>query len=452
MKLMMRMRMVKQMKSLFSFFERIIIIPLAKVIISATEKLLKISSNLEKWLMQKTVLLFLSLLLAIGVFIMVDQKLIVFTESSAEIISDLAVDVIYNEEAYVVEGIPETVDLTLIGKRSDLIFAKQASNHQVTVDLTGLTPGTHRVSIEYKQALPSITHSVNPSVATVVIYPKLSEIKPLLVDILNQEALSERFVISNLQVETDTVIVKGAEKDLETVAVVKALVDLNNLTSTDVGEVVLKNNPIVAYNSQGQIVEVEIEPHQVEATMRVESPNKEVPIRVKPVGEVDFGKAIKTIELSENMVEIFGSEDALENINYVEVEIDVENLAEDREFRVDLRTPLGVRAMSLSSVTVNITLDQAVERELSGINIEYRNLEPGYIVQGLSESDVRVVVGLQGVRSVVDDITNEDVRAFLDLAGLEPGEHEVEVKVEGTDVRVNYVSKTRRVSIKIVEG
>ncbi len=444
--------MVKQMKSLFSFFERIIIIPLAKVIISATEKLLKISSNLEKWLMQKTVLLFLSLLLAIGVFIMVDQKLIVFTESSAEIISDLAVDVIYNEEAYVVEGIPETVDLTLIGKRSDLIFAKQASNHQVTVDLTGLTPGTHRVSIEYKQALPSITHSVNPSVATVVIYPKLSEIKPLLVDILNQEALSERFVISNLQVETDTVIVKGAEKDLETVAVVKALVDLNNLTSTDVGEVVLKNNPIVAYNSQGQIVEVEIEPHQVEATMRVESPNKEVPIRVKPVGEVDFGKAIKTIELSENMVEIFGSEDALENINYVEVEIDVENLAEDREFRVDLRTPLGVRAMSLSSVTVNITLDQAVERELSGINIEYRNLEPGYIVQGLSESDVRVVVGLQGVRSVVDDITNEDVRAFLDLAGLEPGEHEVEVKVEGTDVRVNYVSKTRRVSIKIVEG
>ncbi len=444
-------KMVKKMKSIFKFFENVIIMPIAQLILKTSGRAIRFSRALEKWLTQKTTLLFLSLLLAIGVFVMIDQKLLVFTESSAEVISDLAVDVVYNEEAYVVEGIPEKVDLTLIGKRSDLIFAKQASNHEVTVDLTGLSPGTHRVSIEYKQALPGITHSVNPSIATAVIYPKLSEIKSLSVDILNEDALSEKLVISNLEVSTDTVIVKGAEKDLERVAVVKALVDLDNLTSDDVGEVVLQNVPIIAYDSSGQIVEVETEPNRVEAKMRVESPSKEVPIRVRPVGEVEFGYAIASIELSENYVELYGSEDVLDNINYLEAEVDVDGLDEDREFRVDLRTPVGIRTMSISDVRVNITLGEAVERELEGVNIEYRNLESGYSVQGLTERDVRVVVGLQGVAEVVENIDEEDVRTYLDLSGLDVGEHEVDVQVEGADERVKYVAKTRRVSIKIVE-
>ena len=438
-------------KSIASFFEKAIILPVGKVILVISEKIVEVSRNFEKWLMHKTVLLFLSLILAVSIFILIDQKLLVFTESSAEVITDLEVDVIYNEEAYVIEGIPESVDLTLIGKRSELMFAKQASNHQVTIDLTGLSPGTHRVSIEYKQALPSIMHSVNPSVATIVIYPKLSEIKSLSVDVLNQDSLSEKFVISNLQVSTDTVIVKGAEKDLQRVAVVKALVDLNNLVNAEIGEAILQNVPVIAYDSMGQIVEVEIEPSRVDATMRVDSPSKEVPIRVRPVGTVDFGKAISSLELSETSVEIFGSEEVLDNINYIDVEVDVEGLAEDREMRVDLRSPIGVRTMSLSSVEVNVILGEAVEREVSGINIEYRNLETGYSVQGLTERDVRVIVGLQGVASVVENISPEDVRAYLDLAGLEPGEHEVEVEVEGTDERVNYIAKTRRVTIRIVE-
>jgi len=405
----------------------------------------------EKWLTQKTTLLFLSLVLAIGFFVMIDQRLLVFTESSAEIISDLKVDVIYNEEAYVIEGIPETVDLTLIGKRSDLIFARQASNHEVTVDLTGLSPGTHRVSIEYKQTLPSISHSINPAIATVVIYPKLSEIKSLSVDVLNQDMLSEKLVISNLQVSSDTVIIKGAEKDIAKVAVVKALVDLDNLTSDDLGEVVLQNVPVIAYDSSGQIVELEIEPNRVEAKMRVESPSKEVPIRVRPVGDVEFGKAIASIELNENYVELYGTEDILENLNYVEAEVDVTDLDKDREFRVDLRTPPGIRTMSINNVVVNITLGDAVERELTDVNIEYRNLEGGFSVQGLTERDVRVIVGLQGVESVVENIDEDQVRAYLDLAGLGAGEHEVEVQVDGTDERVKYIAKTRRVSIKIVE-
>ncbi len=90
-------------KNLSNFFEKAIILPVGKVILVISEKIVEVSRNFEKWLMHKTVLLFLSLILAVSIFILIDQKLLVFTESSAEVITDLEVDVIYNEEAYVIE-------------------------------------------------------------------------------------------------------------------------------------------------------------------------------------------------------------------------------------------------------------------------------------------------------------------------------------------------------------
>ena len=77
------------------------------------------------------------------------QKIIVFNENSAEILKSQPVTAIYNEEAYVIEGLPETVDITLIGSKTDLYIAKQSVAHEVRVDLTGLKPGQHKINIKF---------------------------------------------------------------------------------------------------------------------------------------------------------------------------------------------------------------------------------------------------------------------------------------------------------------
>ena len=58
------------------------------------------------------------------------------TETSAEVIYNQPVNYVYNQEAYVVEGLPESVDITLIGRDSDLYLARQLSTHDVTIDLS----------------------------------------------------------------------------------------------------------------------------------------------------------------------------------------------------------------------------------------------------------------------------------------------------------------------------
>lgn len=449
------MKVIKRISNFFvriwKLIDKFIVVPVTKLILSIRTRLDKSGKEIERWLSKSNTLLFVSLFLAIIVFISIDQKILTFSDSSAEVLKNQPVNVTYNEESYVVEGLPETVDITLIGRRSEIMFAKRSSAHNVMIDLTGLKPGTHRVNINYHQELSTIDYSVNPSVATVIIYPKISEIKTLAVDLLNKDSLSDKLVINDVKIEDDQVVVKGAEHSLKKVATVKALIDINNLVKQEIGTTTLRDIPLRAYDEKGNIVEVEIVPSTISANIEIASPKKELPIKVIPVGEVSFGLAISSIDVSETKVTVYGEETVLSNLNYIPIEVDVNNIRTDYEYKAELTIPVGVKSMSVRNVVVKIGLGEAVNREIENVNIEYRNLNEQYTVQGLTKEDTSVSVTLIGVESVIDSISSDDVLAYLDLSGYGEGMHEVDVNISGSDVRVKYLAKTKKVKIQITK-
>lgn len=443
-------------KKIGRFIDKKIIVPITKAMMKVSKKLGGSNKSLETWLSRSNTLLFVSLFLAVLVFILFDQKTLLFNDTSAEVLKDQAVEAVYNEEAYVVEGLPDKVDITLMGSRSDLFIAKQSTASKVTVDLTGLKPGTHKVDIEYMRPNDSVEYSVNPSVATVNIYPKVSESKTLTMDLLNQDSLDSKLVVSDVTPEVDKVVIKGTDDEnainsLTKVATVKALVDVSSLNNQDVGTVTLKDVPLKAYDSDGNSLDVEIVPSKIEVTATLSSPSKTVPIRVVPKGDITFGKAISSISLSDNNVTVYGEQSVLDNLEYVPVNVDVDGLKEDREYKLELDKPKGVKSMSINNVTAQITLGASTDKDISNVNIDVRNLDDKYSVQGLSESDIQVTVNVKGVESVLNSLTAEDINAYIDLKGYKPGEYEVEVKVSGTDSRVQYLSKTKKVKIRVVE-
>ena len=443
-------------KRIARFIDKKIIVPTTKVIMKITKKLGGSNRSLETWLSRSNTLLFVSLFLALLVFFLFDQKKMLFNDTSAEVLKDQKVEAVYNEEAYVVEGLPEKVDITLMGSRSDLFIAKQSTASKVTVDLTGLKPGTHKVNIEYMRPNDSVEYSVNPSVATVNVYPKVSESKTLTLDLLNQDSLDEKLVVDNVTPEVDKVVIKGTDDEsainsLKKVATVKALVDVSALNNQDVGTVTLKDVPLKAYDSNGNSLDVEIVPSKIKVTASLSSPSKTVPIRVVPKGDVTFGQAISSITLSESNVTVYGQQSVLDDLEYVPVEVDVDGLKENREYKLELEEPKGVKSMSVNNVTVQITLGVATDKDISNVNIDVRNLDDRYSVQGLSQNDIQVTVNVKGVSSVLNSLTAEDITAYIDLKDYKPGEYEVEVNVEGTDSRVQYLSKTKKVKIRVVE-
>lgn len=442
----------KFFQSIYSVIDRYLVVPITKLVYLITNKYGSSGKQLENWLSTTNTLLFVSLFLAFSIFIMIDKKIIVFNDNSAEVLPDQPVKVIYNEESYVVDGLPETVDITLIGSTTDLYIAKQSSNHDVTLDLSGLKPGTHKVSIKYNRNTGNIKYMVNPSSVTVIIYQKVSETKTLDIDVLNADHLDSKLVVEDLKYDTDKVVVKGAEHTLKEVATVKALVDLDNMTSQDVGTNKLTDVPLKAYDKEGNVVDVEIVPSKIDVDVVISSPSEVIPLKVIPKGEVSFGLGISSISLSEENVTVYASSEVLEKIKetgYIPIEVDVNDLKSDKEYKLEIPTPVGAKSLSTNTVTVKIGVEESTNKDFENIAIETRNLPSGYIAQGVSENDTKVTVTVKGVKSVIDSLQASDIHAYVDLADYKEGTYKVDVQVEGSDAKAQYASKVKQIEIKI---
>ena len=447
------MKMNKIFRAIGHFIDKKIILPIAKFFAGITNKFKGNGRNFERILTIKPGLIIISLLIALGVFFIADSKTTSLIETSAEVLYDQPISATYNEEAYVVEGLPKTVDITLIGRKSDVYLAKQLPTNDITVDLTGLKPGVHKVNLKYKKALSSIEYKLDPSVATIVIYEKQSKEKEVNYEVINKDKIDSKLMVEDVSLSTDKVFVKGKEATINEVASVKALVDLKNLVDPGVGEQELKDVKLVAYDNRGKKVNVEIVPSKVTATVKIASPQKEVPIRVIPKNykNIVFGKSISSITPNISKVTIYGNSSKLEKISYIPVYVDVSDLKEDKQFALTIKKPTGVRAMSASNVTVSVSLGDETTKEFDNIYLEYENLGDGLVVQAASQDSTKVTVSVKGVQKVLSDMDPTTIKAYVDLKGLKAGQHEVPVLVTGSDLRAKYSSKTTKVTLRITE-
>ena len=346
---------------------------------------------------------------------------------------------------------PKTVDITLIGQRRHIFLAKQSPSTGVTVDLTGLKPGNHKVKLDYSQRLKSLDYRLDPSEVTVTIYEKVSETRSLTVDILHQDDLDSKLYIDNVELDRANVIIKGAEYKLEQVATVRALVDVDELSNPKAGEVTIKDVPLVAYDSDGKAVDVEIVPSTVDAKLTITSPSKEIPVKVVPTGDLAFGKAIESIDTNVSSVTVYGEQAAIDDIEELEVEIDVKGLDADKKFNVTLKKPSGITEISEKTITVDVNVGNSVTKEFTVNTIEFRNLADGYSVQALSEEDTRVTVVVSGSADIVNNIDASSITAYVNLDGYSEGEHEVDVRVVKSNVLLTYTPRTKQVKVRITK-
>lgn len=436
-------------KKLYKPIDKIFVTPITKFILLIGDKTGKKTGKFEKWLVRRNTLIFISLILALGLFFIVDSKAIVLVDSSAEVLYDQKVEAIYNSEDYVIEGLPKTVDVTLIGRKTDMYLAKQLSNGSVTVDVSKLGVGTHKVSLNYDSVINSIDYKLDPGVITIIIYPKTSIEKTVTIDVINKDKLDPKLSISNISIDTPSIIVKGAEHTLNKVASVKALVDIEKLIDPTVGVTTLEDVKLVAYDSEGKIVDVEMVPNKVTATISIVSPSKEVPIKVIPKGEVEFGKAISTMTSSVSKVTVYGDEEVLDKLEYIPIEINVTNLKGNKNYDVIITPPSGIRSISEKSATISVSLGDETSMEVNDVLIETINLDSNYKAVALGENSSKTSVVIKGTKDVLDTIDTSNIKAVVDLSGYGEGDYEVPVTVKGDDVKANYTAKTTKIKIRI---
>ena len=273
-------------KAVYIFVDKFIVTPISKIVYIIGNKITK-GNKIDKILNKPNVLVYVSLALAIIVFYLVDSKVITLVQTNSEILSNQPINVIYNKSAYVVEGIPDSVDIILTGRKSDLYLSKQLGEHEVVLDLSDyeVSDEPQRVKLTYKKNIDSISYKLDPSYVTVTIKKKVSDIKAITYDLMNQDQLDEKLSVKSVTLSKNEVVVKGSEDTLNEIASVKALIDLSDKTFTEKGTYSVDNVNLVAYDGSGKILDyVEIVSTSISAETVLDSYSKEVPINALTTG------------------------------------------------------------------------------------------------------------------------------------------------------------------------
>jgi len=363
---------IKLLKFIFRIIDRLIVTPISKLIYRLNSLNKNNSGKLERILNRPIILLYISLACAILVFVLIDRKVINLVDNEAEIITGQAVNIIYNQENYVVEGVPETVDITLIGSKSNLYLAKQIGDHKVELDLTNYTPGTYKVKLKYNHSMNNVSYKLDPSTISIKISEKEKKVFNLSYDLLNENKLDQKLSISNVKLDKSEVIVKGSKETLETISNVKALIDLEAANLTNKGEYQIDSIKLVAYDNQGNKVKnVEMVPNNISATIKVNSYSVELPVKVITTGNITTGYALSSITSTVSKVTVYGEQEVLDKLTNIEARLDVSGLSSDKTFNgVELIKPSGVRYMSDTATSITVTLDTETSKEFTGVEIE----------------------------------------------------------------------------------
>ncbi len=435
-------------KKLYKLIDKIIVTPISTVVYKVQSRLGK-SNKLEKILNRPNVLLYLSLAFAILIFFIVDSKAARLVGNNAEFLTDIPVRVVYNSSAYVVEGVPETVDMTLIGRKGDLYLARQLGDDEVVLNLENYdaSDGTVRVKVTYNKVIDNIDYKIDPEYVTVTIKEKVSENKTVIYDLLNQDALDPKLSVKSVTLSKSDVIVRGSKENIDNIATIKALVDLGNEDFTKAGSYTVDNLKLVAYGADGNLItNVEIVATNISAVVELDSYSKRVPVRIQTTGSLVSGKAISSITINgKNATEfettIYGDEEALANIEYLNVSIDINGQGNNgsKTSSVTFPKPSGVRYIQDESVTLVLNFGEAKQRTITINRIVTRNVPNGLVANSASEEDGTVDVQIIGVESVINSIDESSIVAYVDLTGYSAGTYPVPVKVEGTDSRLQYV-------------
>lgn len=237
----------------------------------------------------------------------------------------------YDQDRMVVDGLPATVDVTLIGDRGKVDIAKAKSNFEVYADLRNLPPGTHKVNLEYSKLSNDLDVKLDPSTIVVTIMSLIETDKPIRADFVNLDQIDEMYVLGDPQVAVDTVKIKGPQIVVDQIASVKAIVDVSDLSKLSDYEA-----PVYAYDRLGNKLDVEIRPERVMVSTQVTTPSKVIPIKEVITGNPPEGYSIESISIEPSKVKLYGESDVIDVYTELIAQVDLYQLDENNEIIVKL--------------------------------------------------------------------------------------------------------------------
>ncbi|HQY93084.1 CdaR family protein [Caldilinea sp.] len=313
----------------------------------------------------------------------------------------------------------ESVALELRAPRTSWESMRE-SDFRAMLDLTGLGPGEHDVSVKVTRRDPQVTVlEVQRPEYTVVLDPRVEKEVPVQVEILDGAAFGYEW---QTPIYTPvTVTVSGPQSQVDQVSKARAEIYLRSAKSQ-----VERTQPLVAADAQGRPVErVEVAaPGRAQIVVPVEQwpGRKEVAVRVKLSGPSATGYRLSAVRSEPSTIVLQGDPDALSQVpGFIETEpLDLTGATADVRKRVALLLPAGVTSFDGDFVMATAGIAPIEGGITVSEPLVVRGLGPD-LTAAAALNEVDVI--LSGPMPLLESMNEDDVFAILDVSGLVPGTH-----------------------------
>ncbi|KHE71298.1 YbbR-like domain-containing protein [Halobacillus sp. BBL2006] len=289
-----------------------------------------------------------------------DSLLFDSTSSDMEVMENIPLEIRFNSEEYVVSGLPQEVSVRVEGTPSVIAPVVRQKNFTVFVDLNGLGPGTHEVSLQHSGISNQLAVTIDPKTIEVTIEEKISENFDVNIDYTNEKQLNNELVLGEAKVEPSAVTITGSSSVVNRIASVKAIIDVGSAKES----IKAQEAPVKVYDNQGNELNVLVDPTTVNVSVPVSKRKKQVGIQLTPKGGAPEGVIVNSVTAERSEVTIYGPDDVISEIDELpEIAVDISEVREDETVEVEVPVPDGATAVDPETIEVQIDVDEGDQGE-----------------------------------------------------------------------------------------
>lgn len=251
-----------------------------------------------------------------------------------------------------ISGVPNEVEVRLIGPSAQVTAANNTKNFEVYIDVTGLKRGTHQVKLEHTGLNREVGVKFDPETVKIKIATKKVKTFPVQVR-YNSDNIADGFLAGTPKLNYRKVTVVGAKHDINNIAMVVANVNLPyNIKENFSGSVFLE-----ALDKNGKVLDVDFEPETVKVSLPIytATASKKVSINlIHTDGQKGYNYQLSSDTKS---VVLHGTKQALDNISVLNVPVSVAGITSTRTKTIQVQAPVsGILSISPATITVEITV------------------------------------------------------------------------------------------------
>lgn len=334
----------------------------------------------------------------------------------------------------IIEGMGQTVDISVSGQKYDIGSLGQSDFVAVPAYNTVTTPGTYTLPIE-------IMPSGETTIAQDIVATPYTQNVTLTFDYIVEKNFSvtatanniktaEGYIKEDIIASPETISLKGPQTEIEKI---ERVVLESNGPEIEVDDSIIIDGTLVCYDSSGNIVTLKNTTYP-ETNLEISIQVYKYSIVPLTVSFINVPTGLDSSQLdysmSESEIEIAGPKNVIDKITSINVgDIDFRKANIYASFDMRLEMPAGVtNASGLDYVAVFIESNNLDTKTLSISNFSIKNEPSNYDVSLVTQTIADVV--LVGNSDDIAELTSTDLVATVDLQGTDLSSGRARVTVQ----------------------